>query len=524
MFLNNLFKRIPDLTLDQFFRKASNILQLEFATPRIESLNLILNLVNEQKVILIKSPPQSGKSSLLNLLKVYVQNFRGISSYRIFPRNNYEREMTLNDVEECFHKEYPDDITFDELFNSKTKTLILIDETQMLYKCKNFWDLVKQKVDNAKLPIQIVCFAAYQGLRIKTNLTPIRFTSNNTFYMNLLGLKENEFKELFDDYNNFHEDHIYFIFDENLKNLIKKRIGNHVGLVYNVMQIIKNKYKYQIADRSTKTIENFMMSKVFYDMLMNERAFPSKRDCENLCFESSQILSAIFRWGELIFEGDKFLRKKARELEKTGFLMSEILPNLEKFKFASNIIGEVVYFQMFCPKIKTNLIKNPKQISLFQLCYEALKNMDGKRLKTVNEFKLAQKVKYLKEGQWQDEFYRCLCSVLSNEYMVLSEGGKEIGCEGEIDLYINSELQWGIELLREGQGLLEHQARFYKNGIYGSLVKDDYILIDFRSIKNKFVLRRKEESEKLLRVIYDEEFTGCQIFYEEIKREGISWI
>ena len=82
--------------------------------------------------------------------------------------------------------------------NSTETTILIFDESQVLYENQVFWDLVKTKIDNEKKPIYIIFFALYHGYDIKTNLTPFKFNRENIFHMNVLGLKPTEIPQLFD--------------------------------------------------------------------------------------------------------------------------------------------------------------------------------------------------------------------------------------------------------------------------------------------------------------------------------------
>ncbi len=70
------------------------------------------------------------------------------------------------------------------------------------------------------------------------------------------------------------------------------------------------------------------------------------------------------------------------------------------------------------------------------------------------------------------EFYRAAASLLSSNHMISPDVGYVFGSNGYLDFYVNgSKLQWGIELLREGQKEKEHSDnRFKKGGAYAILM------------------------------------------------------
>jgi len=84
----------------------------------------------------------------------------------------------------------------------------------------------------------------------------------------------------------------------------------------------------------------------------------------------------------------------------------------------------------------------------------------------------------LYERQWQVEFYRAAVSLLPPTCSVNPDVGSIFGSKGYIDFYINHDVCWGIELLREGKGAAEHQRRF--TGVYDPIPFNAFLMVDFR--------------------------------------------
>lgn len=84
------------------------------------------------------------------------------------------------------------------------------------------------------------------------------------------------------------------------------------------------------------------------------------------------------------------------------------------------------------------------------------------------------------EAQFQDEFYRACISHTNNCVLSFPEFGNR---RGRIDFFIPMK-KWGIELLRNGNRLNAHAARF-TTGEYGQWISDqkinDYVIVDFRT-------------------------------------------
>ena len=86
----------------------------------------------------------------------------------------------------------------------------------------------------------------------------------------------------------------------------------------------------------------------------------------------------------------------------------------------------------------------------------------------------------LPEAQYQDEFYRCCYDLTAGSLTTLSEFGT---ADRRVDFYIPSK-KWGVELLRDGQQLEQHNNHFSPTGQYGkNLDIDEYIVLDFRMKK-----------------------------------------
>jgi hypothetical protein len=89
------------------------------------------------------------------------------------------------------------------------------------------------------------------------------------------------------------------------------------------------------------------------------------------------------------------------------------------------------------------------------------------------------------EAQYPDEFYRALIAVNKGNTPISPEFASAQGAKvvGRIDFMIPS-VRWGIEIIRDGDRLREHNSRFQEGGAYHPWVQAgdmaDYILLDFR--------------------------------------------
>ena len=74
-----------------------------------------------------------------------------------------------------------------------------------------------------------------------------------------------------------------------------------------------------------------------------------------------------------------------------------------------------------------------------------------------------------------------ICPELSKIFPATTTPNTQQKTLGEIDVYVNSSLRWGIELLVNGDGIEEHISRFsHPNGKYVALAVNDYAVVDIR--------------------------------------------
>ena len=82
------------------------------------------------------------------------------------------------------------------------------------------------------------------------------------------------------------------------------------------------------------------------------------------------------------------------------------------------------------------------------------------------------------EAQYQQEFFRCCHAISNGSLVVFPEFGTK---DRRVDFYIPSK-KWGVELLRNGDQLVQHWGRFSSKGSYAtSMDVADYIIVDCRT-------------------------------------------
>jgi hypothetical protein len=129
----------------------------------------------------------------------------------------------------------------------------------------------------------------------------------------------------------------------------------------------------------------------------------------------------------------------------------------------------------------------PYYPSAFELCLAVISNFKPSQMHTpIRRVGATGAITPLPEAQYQDEFYRSLFSVTAGNVRISPEFASATGADvvGRIDFFIPA-TKWGIEIIRDGNRLLEHNSRFGDSGAYGEWLRfgdmTDYILLDCRT-------------------------------------------
>jgi len=129
----------------------------------------------------------------------------------------------------------------------------------------------------------------------------------------------------------------------------------------------------------------------------------------------------------------------------------------------------------------------PNYTSPFELCLAVISKFKPSQMHTpIRRVGTSGAITQLPEAQYQDEFYRSIFSATAGNVRISPEFATARGAHvaGRIDFFIPV-VNWGIEITREGNRLLEHDSRFKVPGAYGAWLESgdmsDYILLDCRT-------------------------------------------
>ena len=96
-------------------------------------------------------------------------------------------------------------------------------------------------------------------------------------------------------------------------------------------------------------------------------------------------------------------------------------------------------------------------------------------------------------------------NIIIPELNTRAELGEEI-VSGELDFFINGELKWALELLRNGSKLGEHIQRFHpSSGKYLNVPANAYLVVDCRGPR----VREVQQMDERCTLYFSEDFRTC---------------
>ncbi|RGB43525.1 hypothetical protein C1646_737945 [Rhizophagus diaphanus] len=455
----------------------------------------------DKKVILVRAPPFSGKTSLAQILEYNLVHAPEFKNRRIIRISMIWGHAV--GVENCFD-------SFRELWNKIIgidwfewlgqcrfiETILIIDEAQLIYgrekkvddqnrkSADQFWTIVKGLLQEIT-GINIILFAAY-GYR----------SSNTTGLTTPVTLPESNCKSLIDI--NFTRDelekYIGKFCGKYFRNLESSGISKlykyidvvtegHAGLVRHILMSIEDAMKKRVdTNRLTwEQIFKYLNSKEFDSSIYtNCRAVPK---VSALSDKQKKICENVYLNDKILYKDDD---KDAEYLIRSGIL---IIVDIY-ITFAAPLLKRSFFQQNY--GVHNSAETTPTDLHHFIVkIFTAMCNeLSGKILRDTLGFGPNGRIM---EQTWQKEFYRIGTQVLGSDHFLSCEVGSVFGCEGRIDFYVDK-LDWAIELLRDGKDMKKHKDKFEPSGIYEEIVKyaKNIAIIDIRSEAKKVRGKKKD--------------------------------
>ena len=215
-----------------------------------------------------------------------------------------------------------------------------------------------------------------------------------------------------------------------------------------------------------------------YQHSVFSRGLPTRDDLTTADYAKSllQVYKSYDRFMVVTASDDEQRCNPLRRCLERGWLFSE--PHAEgkiKYRFASPL------HELFVQWLFTEQEVSFKAPDLRTFTLDVLKLFSPKNLKPRKDLRSSSSMPQpIPEAQFQQEFYSACSQYTNGTTTTFPECGTP---RGRIDFFIRLK-KWGIELLRDGDRLAAHIARF-TDGEYSKWIEEgmmeDYIIIDFRS-------------------------------------------
>ncbi|CAG8482724.1 10489_t:CDS:2 [Acaulospora morrowiae] len=457
--------------------------------PREETLRKLVETLHNKRVLLVRSPPMAGKTSLAQLLERYLLRDNTIRVFRIslLWLRKVGREAWM--FEERF-KELMNGTTWSQFVDECRfiQTFLIVDEVQVLYSEKLgkpshnggdvFWNVFKDCMQYANLRICAFAVYGYRGAWDGSassgtmNVSPIKINSRNTWSLEEMCFTDEEYHDYVsrfcNKYLNMNDDDALC-----LQQYVYNTTERHPGLVAFFMNNIKNHFSQQLKyprERETLTwdkVFKYLKSYNFWDTVVDGvRAYTK---LEHLSDDEILLCDDVFRYSVPIRD---VTESKSKRLIKTNMLVEKN----ERLEFAAPYLC-ILYMQERWGSTN-RATKAPEDLKSFLI--DTFTVMDPQTLQ--NSFGVG-KDKRLLERTWQMEFYRAATQVLSNTVYISPDVGADFGSRGFVDFYVDDDRNWVIELLRDGERAKEHEKRFESDGIYAKILESskESVIIDIRN-------------------------------------------
>ena len=496
------------------------------------------NWLNEEKVLLLRSPPGSGKTTFAMTFTAYLlsNGFKATYLDASLSKNTPSDTRSMDDV---WRAAFESESTFPETALGcpfGEVHYVVIDEAQTWYPANmnnskgqkevfGFWADVKFHVKPAlKLEdyanylhsmelsssqatgLRLLCLAGYGEANVGSITTPIVFVDPEDSATGLrlpLGLN---FLRL--DYQFTEKLIIKFSevkaslgkptnFDAETCDLIFNETNGHVGAIRTLLHHLDSSNR-----RSKQDIFDFIGHVVYQRDLSAFPAFLSVSQTTIGRLPSRDL--ALLVQGIVLYKKGKrdflVLESHVAEMVKLGIFVkiSDTAIGRARVAFPSPLHFDLALYNI----LHRNLVLQQNYDSFETFIRELVLRMSPKALLEMSQMTPDGLVPL--ERHWQDELSQSFWKI-STALMGL-DVGREYG-RAFLDVYINN-LQWGIELLREGDRsrLDEHVGRFQPGGLYHSIPMARYAVLNFTGrVPDSAVIELYDAN--VYHLVYDEGYT-----------------
>ncbi|CAB9501593.1 expressed unknown protein [Seminavis robusta] len=423
-----------------------------FTLFRHEFVTRVLDFA--KKTVILRSPPATGKTSLIDLTEKKL-------------RETTEARVIRINVGECVDDQGLIDMLVEELGVRCNKigsllgdTWVLIDDAQLAFDAQRFWKIVVK--DFSRIDSVNVVIAATYDLQSQ-GTTPYSF-GEQTHISDLL-LSPEEAEELYDGYVKqipYARDWVAF------KDTLLRLAGGHVGVLSGGVAML-----YRIEKEEQKRLTQSEALAALRDSRFRvnlNRCFP----CKKLMNEKQRmaVSERIISKGHMLNPIDASQGSQHDE-SLVQLVRAGVLSSTGAF---SCLVAQWLYFNSFYNRPA----EGPTSIG--ELILQAVRSLSALRLR-----QSCGTQHFPQEAAFQQLFNEAFTRLLPPAVSVCPElntfakdkNGRVLS--GELDFYIGEDRCWAIELLRNGDKINEHVGRFDpQSGKYRGVGYKDYLVVDCR--------------------------------------------
>lgn len=500
-------------------------------SPRTSTVKKLEQLLEKERVVLVRGTPASGKTTLGQLLRRHYQHNK--INGRLIPVVIFETWECDGKSYECKIREKgrQDYSEFeDSEFVRSGEYLLILDEGQMSYPDRSLWyGIIKRQ--SWQFPGSgygpRICILALYGSpgagpvyhpadaspvasltaaqRVSITKSPLEGSPNIALFYDRDELSD--MISRFTDGGGMPKLRLSETARTRICELTNGHPGAVFGILYMLLEIYRNELKYHSAELNEDHVQSALddqeaMQSVWLSPF--RRSLPTELS-EQVVFTLRKVLAEGWITRDLQDEGIKtcyergWLHSEPRDLECNDIVC--VFPTRLHAMYVERKFTK--FIRPFPQKTYPTIEDLAKDI----LGKFSPRNLSTRTLPTLGPGAVVRNP----EAVYQDEFYRASAGVLGYAMDVKSEWSPR--GSGRIDFCFGA-MKWGIELLREGDRLNEHCERFMKEGIYSSWIQDklllDWIIIDCRTTEPR-PYNGDDPSPKLWRAVFQNSFSSVKI-------------
>lgn len=374
---------------------------------------------------------------------------------------------------------------------------VLIDDAQNAYspEYERFWQFV---VKHPHGNTHILIATTYD---LRTEGSPVVFYSMQHF--SELGLTSDECDQLFVALSRAGTSkELFFAQWDRYKAELAELGRGHIGVFTQGIRMLQ--LEWTNTPRSQTPSEDTALGMLRgQDYLTHlKRCYPGKKELTPA--QHGRVLDAIMGGAAEAMDADEGASSEVQRLQHGGVMASD------GGGFTCRAATSY-YINCLFPGRATG----PPPTSIEALVVETVKTMSASRLRTAKD----QDDKFAKEAAFQQMFFVGLATPLPPSSCVISEkstfipdASGESVLSGELDSYINSDLQWALELVRKGDKIGGHLERFNAvKGKYREVNPRAYLVVDCRPGPITHVQRVTNRCT----LFFSDDFKNCEYYTHE---------